>query len=91
MIDIPQDPHKAVNVLMSISRFSRLQETQQMAEWLRAERERMDGLNRKELNEAVFRQRQGVCQTLDALVKLMETADEKAANIRMNLSKGKGV
>ena len=40
------------------------------------ELDRLDRLNRKEADDILFRQRQGVCQVLDKLLELIENSSE---------------
>ena len=84
MIEIPLDPHEAIAVLSSLSRFGTLPETRAMREWMRAELARLDRANRRDADPVSIYQRQGACQALEAIERLIETADEKVEKIKSN-------
>ena len=88
MIDIPRDPDKALSALASFARYSTIPETMGMRELISTELERLDEMNRREVDEVVFRQRQGACMVLEAIINLSDTAADKVAKIRANQSKG---
>lgn len=91
MIEIPAtDQNAQLSVLSSISRFARIPETEAMRVWLKAELARLDQANRREIGEAEYRQRQGACQALEDIFKLVDTAHVTAEKIRVNISKRKG-
>lgn len=83
----PNDPSAQIRVLSAISRFAVLSETRAMKEWLDDELMRLHLANQDELDDRIYRQRQGACQVLGKLRELMETADEKADKIRANQRK----
>ena len=87
MIDVPQKPEEALSALSSISRFAVLSEMRGMRDWLKSELARLDAANRIEMEETVFRQRQGACQVLGKLFELADTADGKIDQIRKNIKK----
>ena len=91
MLNLPDDQQSAMAVLISLSKFARFDEMQPAVNWLRGELARLDGLNRKETSDAVFRQRQGGGQALDDLLRLSDGADKQAEQIRATLLKRKGV
>jgi len=74
--------------LSSLARYSTLPETMGMREWIDAELERLDAMNRREMDQVVFRQRQGACMVLEAIKELSKTASEKLEKIRANQNKG---
>lgn len=85
------DPSTNMNTLLSIGRFGRLPETAGMVAWLKSELIRLDTANRVELDGNIIRQQQGACQALADILGLVEQADNKAEQIRVNISKRKGV
>jgi hypothetical protein len=86
VIDLPSnDPHAALSILASVSRFSTLSETRGMRDWLKSELMRLHQANQYELDNTIYRQRQGACQVLAKLFEIAETADEKADKIQANL------
>jgi hypothetical protein len=87
MIEIPQKPEEALNVLSSLSRFAVLSETRGMRDWLKSELARLDAANRIEVDKTVFRQRQGACQVLEKLFQFADTSDGKIDQIRKNIKK----
>ena len=88
MISVPtNDQHATLSILASIARFSTLPETRGMRDWLKSELDRLDAVNRKELDGIEFRQRQGACQVLEKLFEIAENADKTAEKIRANQRK----
>jgi len=85
MIEVPNsDQNQALSIFLSIHRFAQAGELQGMRDWLKAELARLDKANRRDLEPAVFHQRQGACQVIEKLLEIAETAGDKADQIRAN-------
>jgi len=89
VLDLPLDQQAAAQILLSLGRWGRLPETKGMVDWLKTELTRLDAANRRELNEAITRQRQGGSQVVEDLLRMAEEADDKAEKIRANLDLAK--
>jgi hypothetical protein len=88
MISVPSnDPQAAIRILSSVARFATLPETMGMREWLKAEMERLDAANRREVNPVDLRQRQGACQVIEDIFRIADEADRTIEKIRANQRK----
>jgi hypothetical protein len=88
MISVPSnDPQAAIRILSSVARFATLPETMGMREWLKAEMERLDAANRREVNPVDLRQRQGACQVIEDIFRIADEADRTIDKIRANQRK----
>lgn len=88
MISVPNDdPQAAIRILSSVARFATLPETMGMRDWLDSELMRLHQANQDELDDRIYRQRQGACQVLGKIKELMKTADTLADKIRANQRK----
>jgi hypothetical protein len=77
MVKEPQDPKEAMMLYRAMSHFQNNPEIRPMAIWFRTELKRLDKANRKEPIDANFRQRQGSCQVLEKIIKMVESSRER--------------
>lgn len=87
MITLPQDSQRKLQVLAALGRWIRFPETRQMVEWLQGELQRLDTVNRREIEDITYRQRQGAAQAIAELLRMAEEADTTAEKIRINKPK----
>ena len=77
MIDYPFAWHQRSKVLLARTMFAiNGDDSFNFRQFITYELERLDRENRKEVDDAIFRQRQGGCQVLADILRLLEGADE---------------
>jgi len=75
-------PRERFRLAHSLFLLGTLKETAGVVDWLRHELDRLDRENRSERDPALFRVRQGACQTIANLLHEIAEADKKASDIQ---------
>lgn len=77
MVYEPQDQKEALLLYKAMNCFQRFAETRSVVDWLDSELKRLDAANRREPEDATFRQRQGACQVLGKILSMLAESSEK--------------